>query len=96
MQDLFEQIMARHKEKEIVSLCKKCVKKLSFKSGTDVSNLCDLCFWLFIFGDHDTVFKVAGLTHDLPFDHNFSVWEPIHPKISAKTLAPLLSFPVTV
>jgi len=78
MQELFEQILAGHQEKEILALCKKCIKKLSFKSGTDVSNLADLGFWLFIFGDQDAALKVAALTHELPFNHNFSVWEPIH------------------
>ncbi|MCL2654438.1 MAG: hypothetical protein FWD65_01890 [Coriobacteriia bacterium] len=78
MQELLEQITERHTEKQIVSLCKKCLKKLSFKSGADVSNLTDLVFWLFIFGDNEAVFQLAGLTHGMPFDHNFSVWDSLH------------------
>ena len=78
MRPLFEQIMAQHTEKQVVSLCKKCIKKLSFKSGADVRNLSDLCFWMFILGDHGLVFQLAALTHDLPFDRHFAVWELIH------------------
>jgi hypothetical protein len=78
MREQLERILARHGEKPVVSLCKKCLKKLSFKSGADAANLSDLCFWLFVFGDSEAVFALASVTHALLFDRNFTVWDEIH------------------
>ena len=79
MLSLFEKIMEAHREKPVVSLCQKCMKKFSPKSGADVTNLTDLCFWLFVYGDGDTVLQLVALTHDWVFDYSFNlVWETVH------------------
>jgi hypothetical protein len=42
MSNLFGEIMGNCTHKKVISLCKKLSKKLSFKSGNDVENLCHL------------------------------------------------------
>lgn len=43
-QELFESIQMGHKEKKVLSLSKKLVKKCSFNRGSDVENLCHLAY----------------------------------------------------
>lgn len=43
-QELFESIQNNHKEKKIISLSKKLIKKCSFDSGSDIDNLCRLAY----------------------------------------------------
>ena len=73
---LFEEIMESHKEKKIISLCKKLIKKCSFTSGADVTNLCELAYWLYVVGDDDNALKVCELTNiDIPAKINYNVWD---------------------
>ena len=46
-QELFESIQMGHKEKKVLSLSKKLVKKCSFNRGSDVENLCHLAYAFF-------------------------------------------------
>lgn len=57
--ELFESIEARHTEKKIISLCKKLIKKCSFNSGADARNLCELAYWLYVYGYEDDVLLVS-------------------------------------
>lgn len=73
---LFEEIMESHKEKKIVSLCKKLIKKCSFTSATDAANLCELAYWLYAVGDSGNALKVCELTNiDIPAKINYNVWD---------------------
>ena len=73
---LFEEIMESHKEKKIISLCKKLIKKSSFTSGADATNLCELAYWLYIVGDSENALKVCELTNiDIPAKINYNVWD---------------------
>ena len=73
---VFEEIMESHKEKKIISLCKKLIKKCSFTSGADATNLCELVYWLYVVGDDDNALKVCELTNiDIPAKINYNVWD---------------------
>jgi hypothetical protein len=78
MENLFEEIALSCKHKQVQSIGKKLAKKLSFKSGNDVENLCHLTYWLYILGEKDFAKKCIALTHNLPFDSNHNVWTFIH------------------
>ena len=72
---LFEEIMESHKEKKIISLCKKLIKKCSFTSGADATNLCELAYWLYVVGDSEDALRVCELTNiDIPAKINYNVW----------------------
>ena len=73
---LFEEILESHKEKKIISLCKKLIKKCSFTSGADATNLCELAYWLYVVGDSENALKVCELTNiDIPAKINYNVWD---------------------
>ena len=73
---VFEEIMESHKEKKIISLCKKLIKKCSFTSGADATNLCELAYWLYVVGDSENALKVCELTNiDIPAKINYNVWD---------------------
>ena len=73
---LFEEIMESHKEKKIISLCKKLIKKCSFTSGADATNLCELAYWLYVVGDSENALKVCEFTNiDIPAKINYNVWD---------------------
>jgi len=78
MENLFEEIVGTCKHKQVESLCKKLAKKMSFKSGNDVENLCHLTYWLYILGEKDFAKKCISLTDSIPFDINYNVWTFIH------------------
>ena len=79
MENIFEEIMANCSNKNVISLCKKLSKKLSFKSGKDAENLCYLTYWLYILGKIDLVKKSISITHDVKFDIKDNiVWIYIH------------------
>ncbi len=78
-QELFESIQATHTEKKIVSLSKKLIKRCTFNSGADAQNLCELAYWLYIYGYADDVLLVCEITHDIEFPGKggFNVWDYI-------------------
>lgn len=76
--ELFETIMEQCPQKKVISLCKKLIKKCSFKSGADCENLCHLAYWLYIYGQPALSMKCIQLTHNVPFDKNFNTWTFIH------------------
>ena len=78
MENLFEDISGKCKNKSVQNLCKKLSKKLSFKSGKDVENLCHLSYWLYILGEKELAKKCINLTADVPFDQNYNVWDFIN------------------
>ena len=60
-QELFESIQMGHKEKKVLFLSKKLVKKCSFNRGSDVENLCHLAYWLYVYGCGDWKFKFTRI-----------------------------------
>jgi hypothetical protein len=78
MGSIFEEIMEKCNNKKVKSICKKLDKKLSFKSGKDVENLCHLIYWLYILNEIELAKKCIVLTHKITFDQNYNVWTFIH------------------
>lgn len=63
--------------KRIRSLSKKILKKMSFKSSKDLSNLKDLCYWLYIYGYTTELKKIYSIIFSLSFSGNWDIWVPI-------------------
>lgn len=76
-QELFESLQNHHKEKKIISLSKKLVKKCSFDSGSDIDSLCRLAYWLFVYGYESEVLSVCAITHNVEFPGKgkWAVWD---------------------
>lgn len=75
---MFQEIAEQCPKKKIISLCKKLEKKLSFKSGKDVENLCHLTYWLYIYGFQEQCMQCISLTEEVPFNKDYAVWTFIH------------------
>jgi hypothetical protein len=78
MNNLFDEIMENCNHKKVMILCKKLGRKLSFKSGKDVENLCHLIYWLYILDKKELAKRCIELTHNIPFDQNYNVWDFLH------------------
>ena len=73
---LFQEIMADHSEKKIISLCKKLIKKSSLTSSVDAANLCELAYWLYVIGDKENSLKVCEYSNiEIPEKINYNVWD---------------------
>ncbi|MCM1286665.1 MAG: hypothetical protein NC240_00040 [Clostridium sp.] len=77
IQELLEEILNHHKEKNIISYSKKLLKKCSFNSGECARNLCNLAYWLYVYGYEDEVIALCEITHDVEFPGKgkFNVWD---------------------
>ena len=64
-------------KKEIQSLCKKILKKCSFKSAKDLENLSALALWLYVYGYCDETITVCDLISDVEFNGNYTLWDHI-------------------
>ncbi|MBK9924783.1 MAG: hypothetical protein IPP66_05765 [Anaerolineales bacterium] len=65
------------KEKKILPALKKCIKKLSFKSSADLSNLLDLAMWLYVYGYDNHALKATQIIDELEFKGDFNIWTPV-------------------
>lgn len=65
-------------KKKVESLCKKMIKKCSFKSGADIQNLSHLAYWLYVYGEPQLSLNCISVTHDVVFEQNYNVWDFIH------------------
>lgn len=81
IQELFEEILNNHKEKNVISYSKKLIKKCSFNSGECARNLCNLTYWLYVYGYEDEVINLCEMTHDVEFPGKgkFNVWDYLLP-----------------
>lgn len=61
-------------KKKVISCCNKLRKKCSYKSGASMEVLCELAYWLHVYGFADEVFEIAAQTHKIPFVQDFRVW----------------------
>ena len=73
---LFEDIMMEHDEKEIMRLCKKLNRSCSFTKNSDMTTLCELTYWLYVFNDKENALKVCEYTNiDIPITINYNIWD---------------------
>lgn len=73
---LFEDIMMEHDEKEIMRLCKKLNRSCSFTKNSDMTTLCELAYWLYVFNDKENALKVCEYTNiDIPITINYNIWD---------------------
>lgn len=73
---LFEDIMMNHKEQTIVRLCKKLSKSCSFTKNTDMTSLCELAYWLYIYNYKEEALKVCEYANiEIPEKINYNVWD---------------------
>lgn len=77
MTELIQSIMDTVDKKKVQSLCKKVLKKCSFKSANDMHNLSDLADWLYVYGCYEEVIKVAEIIKDVQFSGNYTLWDHI-------------------
>jgi len=73
---LFADIMMNHEEREIVGLCKKLGKSCSFTKNADMSSLCELAYWLYIYDCKEEALKVCEHVNiEIPEKINYNVWD---------------------
>lgn len=65
------------KNKKIDSICNKILKKMSFKSSKDLTNLKELCYWLYIYGYTSELKNLYSIIFPLSFTGNWDIWVPI-------------------
>ena len=75
MEELIERIMASAKEKTIKSLCRKILKKCSFRSKNDLSNVTLLATRLYACGYEDDAAAVCDLLSGITFSGNYDIWD---------------------
>ncbi|SMC69900.1 hypothetical protein SAMN06296952_2303 [Oscillospiraceae bacterium] len=61
MEETIKRIAAEIDRKKVQSLCKKILKKCSFRSTGDLSNVTELASWLYIYGYLDEAIAVCDL-----------------------------------
>ena len=74
MQEAIAKIMSLVDKKKVQSLCKKILKKCSFKSTKDLGNITDLATWLYIYGYSDIAITVCDFLTNYDFTGNYSLW----------------------
>ena len=65
------------KNKKIDCICNKILKKMSFKSSKDLSNLKELCYWLYIYGYTTELKNLYSVIFSLSFVGNWDIWVPV-------------------
>lgn len=71
----FEELMLKYKEKNIIKLSKKLSKSFSLSKSKDVTVLCELAYWLYIYGYEDEILDIYSLVNiELPIKVNFDIW----------------------
>ena len=71
----FEELASRYQEKKIISLCKKLHKSCSLSKSKDVANLCELAYYLYIFGYPKEVLDLVKIVDiEIPSKINYNIW----------------------
>lgn len=76
--NIFEQIMEKCSEKNVVSRCKKLSKKSKLTSGAVACTLTELGYWLYVYGHIDEAIKVCEFSHieePKPGKVNYNIWD---------------------
>ena len=67
IEPILEKILEQYNKKNtkktyntITKPCKKLIQKCSYRSISDTSSLCSLAYWLYIYGDKDTLGHAMG------------------------------------
>lgn len=75
---LFEEILEKCAEKKIQSAAKKMIKKPKITSQSTANNLCDLTYWLYIYGYEEETLAVCAYAH-LPLPEpgkvDYRIWD---------------------
>ncbi len=71
---LVEEIMNTVHKKKILSLGRKLLKKCSFRNSSHMLNLCEMAYYLYIFGYPQYIERLVAPTHHIPFETNYNVW----------------------
>ena len=74
MQEVITGIQQKVEKKAVQSLCKKVLKKCSFNSQSDLNNLEDIAYWLYVFEYYDEAIQVCDLFNEMQFTGNYSLW----------------------
>lgn len=74
MEKLINTIIESVKEKKVQSYGKKILKKCSFKSKNDLSNIVIFATWLYIYGYNEYAMQVCDLLSDVSFNGNYDLW----------------------
>ncbi len=69
---LYKQGDTRQINREFIKSCKKLLQKCSFKSLMDVSELCSVAYWLYIYGHKELALEICELTHGVDFAYEYS------------------------
>ena len=75
MEELIQRIIDTVDKKKVQSLCKKILKKCSFKSSRDLDNVIDLAVWLYIYEYYDYSVSVCDILTGLEFTGNYNLWD---------------------
>lgn len=75
MEELITRIGNTVNKKNVQGCCKRILKKCSFKSSNDLSNVKQLAFWLYIYGYYDEAIAVCDLLKDMEFTGNYRIWD---------------------
>lgn len=75
---IFEEILEKCAEKKIQSAAKKMIKKPKITSQSTANNLCDLAYWLYIYGYEEETLAVCEYAH-LPLPESgkvdYRIWD---------------------
>ena len=77
-EQIFSSVMEKCTEKKVVSCCKKLIKKSRLTSMAAAQTLCELAYWLYVYGHIDEALEVCEFSHlDIPepFTVNYNVWD---------------------
>ena len=74
MEELIQHIQETVNRKQVQSLCKKILKKCSFKSKGDLANVSTLAVWLYVYGYEKEAMDVCDILLPLEFTGNYDLW----------------------
>ncbi|MBN6709648.1 hypothetical protein JFL47_11635 [Haemophilus haemoglobinophilus] len=65
----------KYQEKEIIKRCKKLAKSCALTKSKDVSTLCELAYWFYIYDYQDEVLNIYNLVNiEIPQRVNYNIW----------------------
>lgn len=71
----FSELSTKYQEKKIVKLCKKLEKSGSLTKSKDAETLCELAYWLYIYGYTEEVLNIYHFVNiEIPAKVNYNIW----------------------
>jgi hypothetical protein len=77
MKQIISDILDRIDKKTVQRAGKRILKKCSFKSSKDLSNIKELAIWLYVYGYYEDAIKVCNLVENEEFTGNYTIWDII-------------------